>query len=386
VRILFTLIGNSRRSNYLTGSNLRTGGAGGSGTDTSTILIAEYFASKGHEVTILMDDLEPALKKDKNVFNWGMKDNGVVYSNFNLDGVQNKEFDILVNSLWFDAYRNLPVKIKHGLIYWCHMQWLYGMGEIINFARDNSLKLGFVHISNWEKQHTSPVIENIKTQIENTFETIIPNPVFDEMIEQVKQKNIIKKPHKFIFHASWPRGGNVAVEAVRQLAMPKKEFHAFDYLMVIHDHKDSFFHIHNGVDKNTLFEHLAESEYFIYPLYTPYEDVHKDTFSCVVAEALAFGVNVLTYPLGALPEYFDGHVHWLDMPAGTNKEKMQLEPLSKDLQGDFKVTSNIVHKILQLEHDGTLKTNMMKSSNYILDNFNLNKVGSQWDSFLKNFL
>ena len=39
MRIVFILIGNSRRSNYLDGNTLRYGRGGGSGTDTSTIVV-----------------------------------------------------------------------------------------------------------------------------------------------------------------------------------------------------------------------------------------------------------------------------------------------------------------------------------------------------------
>jgi glycosyltransferase involved in cell wall biosynthesis len=91
--------------------------------------------------------------------------------------------------------------------------------------------------------------------------------------------------------------------------------------MCTHAHQDTFFNKHNGVDKKTLFTHLAESTYFVYPLYTPYKDVHMDTFSCVVAEAIALGCTVLTYPLGALPENFDGYVHWLPQPEGPTFEE-----------------------------------------------------------------
>jgi len=392
VRILFTLLGNSRRSNYLTGDTIRNGGGGASGTDTSTILVAEHLASKGHEVVIVSDELEPQLennlRKNGSTFQWGTVSNGVTYSNFKFENVENKTFDILVNSLWFHNYENLPVTITKGLIYWCHMQWLYGMGEIINYVNKHNLKLGIVNISNWEKSCTEPIVQAIFNNVKvPTERSLIPNPVFDEIITKTLSKNIQRKKHKFIFHASWPRGGNVAIESVRRLPYPDKEFHAFDYLMVIHAHQDDFFHIHNGVDKETLFHHLAESEYFIYPLYTPYQDVHKDTFSCVVAEALALGTSVLTYPLGALPENFDGLCHWLDFPEGVDVQKMQAEPLSKDYEGKFKITSNIVDKIKFLEDNPNLKEEkQIKGREYVLDKFNLNKIGSMWESFLNNFL
>lgn len=389
MKILFTLIGNSRRSNYLTGDNLRDGGGGGSGTDSSTILVAEYLASKGHEVVIVVDKLEPLLeekhRKEGNPFKWGMKSRGVQYSNLDFENVEIKEFDILVNSLWFQDYDKLPVKITKALIYWCHMQWLYGMDQITNFVKANNLKLGIVHISEWEKRHNTGTVNHIIKNVENALTTLIPNPIIDDMVETVTNLNITRKPHKFIFHASWPRGGNVAIEAVRQLPFPDKEFHAFDYLMVIHSHKDPFFHVHNGVDKLTLFKHLAESEYFVYPLYTPYQDVHKDTFSCVVAEAIALGAIVISYPLGALPENFNEYVQWLDFPAGTNPEAMQAESLSKDLEGKFKCTQNIVEKINFLENNPQIKQKLRETGKkYILDKFNIETVGNMWINFINN--
>ena len=205
----------------------------------------------------------------------------------------------------------------------------------------------------------------------------------DEMIEQVLSSNPKRKPHKFVFHAAWARGGNVAVEAVRQLNYPDTEFHAFDYLMATHNHQDSFFNLHNGVDKKTLFTNIAESEYFIYPLYTPYQDVHKDTFSCVVAEAIALGAIVVTYPLGALPENFEGYCAWLDFPPDTNPEEMQKEALTKDLDGKFKITSNIVEKINFLEANPHVKNEIrQKGKEYIVSKFNVNTVGQMWDNLI----
>jgi hypothetical protein len=187
------------------------------------------------------------------------------------------------------------------------MQWVYGIEEIVNYVKDNNLSLGFVHISEWEKNMTKNIVDSVKNRPQFKNEdsttkiksTLIPNPVLDDMINEVTYSYPTRKPHKFVFHAAWARGGNVAVEAVRKLNFEDSEFHAFDYLLATHHHQDSFFNLHNGVDKKTLFTNIAESEYFIYPLYTPYQDVHKDTFSCVVAEAIALGAIVVTYPLGA---------------------------------------------------------------------------------------
>lgn len=391
MRILFTVLGNSRRSNYLDGDTLRYGNGGGSGTDSSTIVAAEQLAAHGHDVVILSEKLEPALEESyakKGIhFNPGKKIRGVTYSNFNLDNIENREFDILINSLWFQKYKELPVKITKGVIYWCHMQWIYGIRELTDYVKENNLKLGFVNISEWERQMNSPIIQDTIKNIPSTITTLIPNPVMDDMIDEVLAKNPVRKPHKFVFHAAWARGGNVAVKAVRELDFPDSELHAYDYLMSTHDHKDPFFYRHNGVDKTTLFTSIAESEYFVYPLYTPYQDVHKDTFSCVVAEAIALGAIVVTYPLGALPEYYDGYCQWLDFPENTDPAAMQKEPLSKDLDGKFTCTHNIVDKIRYLEANPQIKADIRaKGKDYIYGRFNSKKVGQMWQDFVTNLV
>lgn len=391
MRIVFTVIGNSRRSNYLNGETLRYQGGGGSGTDTSSIVVAEYLASQGHEVVFVTEALEPKLEETYKalgrVYTPGMKVRNVIYTNLNFDGIENREFDILINSLWFHDYNGLPIKVTKALIYWNHMQWIYGSQEIVNYVKENNLKLGFINISEWEKSMTQGIVDTIKGYIPELQQTLIPNPIMDDIVNEVLESNPTRKKHKFIFHAAWARGGNVAIEAVRQLNYSDIEFHAFDYLMATHAHQDPFFKIHNGVDKKTLFTHLAESDYFIYPLYTPYQDVHKDTFSCVVAEAIALGAIPVTYPLGALPENFDGYCVWLDFPPGADPDKMQTEPLSKDYDGIFKCTNNIVEKINYLEANPQIKEELRsKGKQYILDKFNSNKVGSMWANFINQLI
>ena len=388
MRIAFVVIGNSRRSNYLNGDTLRYGGGGGSGTDTSTILIAEHLAKQGHEVVFACERLEPRLDeqltKQGQGFVSGKTVRGVTYCDIQFTNINNKEFDILVNTLWYSEYNKLPIKVTKSVIYWSHMQWIYGIDEVSLYCKENNLSLGFVHISNWEKKMTSEVVKRAYAYTQRVATTLIPNPVMDDIIRETLSKNIVKKKHKFIFHAAWPRGGNVAVDAVRKLGYQDSEFHAFDYLMCIHAHTDPWFNLHNGVDKSTLFRHLAESEYFLYPLYTPYKDVHKDTFSCVVAEAIALGTIPVTYPLGALPENFDGYCAWAKAPTGINFDEMNVQPLSRDEVGVFNDSTNIIEVVRKLEQDPTLKEKVrVEGSNYILNKFSVDVIGSMWDKFIE---
>jgi hypothetical protein len=391
MRIAFITIGNSRRSNYLNGDTIRSGGGGASGTDTTNIIVAEQLAKHGYEVVVATEELEPALvakyTSEGKLHSSNKKIRGVQYCNLNFDGVENKEFDILHTCLWFKDYDTLPIKITKAVIYHSHMQWIYSISEILRFVRTNNLKLGFANISEWEKSMNQNLINNVQKEYPHVKTAMIPNPVMDDVINEVLATNPVRKPHKFVFHAAWARGGNVAVKAVKELDFPDSELHAFDYLMATHDHKDSFFRRHNGVDKKTLFTNIAESEYFIYPLYTPYQDVHKDTFSCVVAEAIALGAIVVTYPLGALPEYYDGYCAWLNFPENTDPAKMQSEPLSKDLDGKFTCTHNIVDKIKYLEANPQVKEEIRaKGKDYILGRFNAAKVGNMWKDFIDDLL
>jgi hypothetical protein len=391
MRIAFITIGNSRRSNYLNGDTIRSGGGGASGTDTTNIIVAEQLAKHGYEVVVATEELEPALvakyTSEGKLHSLNKKIRGVQYCNLNFDGVENKEFDILHTCLWFKDYDTLPIKITKAVIYHSHMQWIYSISEILRFVRTNNLKLGFANISEWEKSMNQNIINTVQKEYPHVKTAMIPNPVMDDVINEVLATNPVRKPHKFVFHAAWARGGNVAVKAVKELDFPDSELHAFDYLMATHDHKDSFFRRHNGVDKKTLFTNIAESEYFIYPLYTPYQDVHKDTFSCVVAEAIALGAIVVTYPLGALPEYYDGYCAWLNFPENTDPAKMQSEPLSKDLEGKFTCTHNIVDKIKYLEANPQVKEEIRaKGKDYILGRFNAAKVGNMWKDFISELI
>lgn len=391
MRIAFIVIGNSRRSNYLNGDTIRYGGGGGSGTDGSSIIVAEQLSLLGHEVVIASEKLEPQLEvaySQKGInFDSGKIVRGVQYCNMDFEGVENKEFDILVSSLWFHGYDKMPIVVTKALIYWCHMQWIYGIEEVLNYVNSNNLALGFVNISEWERNMNQGVLNSVKTRFPSVKNTLIPNPVMDDIIEEVLSLNLQKKKHKVVFHAAWARGGNVAIEAVRKLGWEDAEFHAFDYLMATHAHNDSFFNMHNGVDKKTLFTHIAESEYFIYPLYTPYQDVHKDTFSCVVAEAIALGAIPVTYALGALPENFEGYCAWIEPPPGADLEKMQTEALSKDMEGIFKYTENIIDKINYIENNPAVKEALVSTGNdYIIGKFNSKRVGGMWQNFINDLI
>jgi glycosyltransferase involved in cell wall biosynthesis len=389
MRIAFTLLGNSRRNNYINGDNIRYNSGGASGTDSSVVAIAEYLSQCGHEVVIAVDQLEePFLNqqiKNNNFWRPGNKNRGVYYTDFEFTNIENKNFDVLVNTLWFEKYNTLPIKVNKALIYWCHMQWIYGIHDIIHYVKKYNLKLIFVHISNWEKCMNNNWVEISKDLYHNIESVLIPNPVYDDIIIETYNDMPIRNPKRFIFHANWIRGGDVCYNVFNKLNIKNKELHFFDYFLAIHDYESDNVYKHGSVDKKTLFRELAKSEYFIYPLCTIHNDIHKDTFSCVIAEAIAMGVTPITYPLGAINENFKDFCMWIDYPDNIDSQKINNEPLTKDIDDKFKNNiDNIIKSINFLEKNPSLKEFVKKNGKkYIIDNFSINKIGAKWKTLIE---
>lgn len=361
MKIVFLLVGTEGRPKILNGDMIRYGQAPASGTDQSVIMVSEYLSSKGHDVTIVLD------KTDK------QNCRGVKYTDFSYEGLIDSQVDVLVSALWFDKYNMIPFKVTKGLIYWYHMAWVYCINEMIDFCNDNNLKMGFVNVSKWAQGQNEWNINLGVGKIEKTINTIIPNPIMVEMIDEIlENENITKKERSTIFHAQYGRGGDVANRAVKELEW--EEMYRFDYINPA-----------NGTDKKILFKKLLETDYFIFPLYHPNGCVYKDTFSCSVAEAIAASVIVVTYPLGAIPEYFNDGCVFLTFPYGTDMEKMMTEKVTCDAQYmDF--TANIVDKIKEIENTPNLKQEIReKSKNLIKEKFSINVVGEMWEELLNQF-
>lgn len=359
MRIAFLIIGNVGRSGPLNGFNIRYGGSGCSGTESSIIYVAEYLSKVGYDVTISLEKCDTPNES-----------NGVFYTNFNFDGQENREFDYLVSALWFVDYNKLPIKVNKSLIYWYHLAWGYGYGEMVEYVKNNNISMGVVSISEWAKKENDGYLPILKSNDFNVIDTIIPNPIDGTLFDEVLINPPIRKKHKVIFHAQWSRGGEVAKRASTEMGWSDLEFKSFDYVNMI-----------GGVDKKTLFNEIASSEYFIFPLLTHGKLVYQDTFSLSVAEAIGLGATVLTYPLGGVPENFGDYCHFIEYPNDTNME--ELSKLRVFEEPKFTQTDKIVSLINTLENNPQLKEEKRKKGiEYIKNTFDINKIGPMWIDFL----
>ena len=361
MKLVFIVPGAEGRPVILNGDTIRYGGAPASGTDQSVIMVAEYLVKQGHDVTIVIEKTDKQLCRE------------VKYTDFTFEGLIGEEIDVLVSTLWFSDYNKLPFKVLGGLLYWFHMAWVYGITEMLQFCSDQNIKLGFINVSEWARGQNKESINSGINKFSDTLDVVIPNPIMVDLIDDIQQqKNIIKKERSTIFHAQYGRGGAVADKAIVELGWEK--MFRFDYTDPA-----------TSKDKTAVFEKLLEADYFIFPLYHPNGCVYKDTFSCAVAEAIAAGVIVITYPLGAIPEYFSDGCSFLVFPHGTNMEKMMTERVTCEAQYmDYHI--NIIDKIKYLESNPEIKKSIReKSKDLIKNNFSIEIIGKKWDDLLANF-
>jgi putative sugar O-methyltransferase len=360
-KIVFLIPGTEIRPKILNGDTIRYGGAPSSGTDQSVIMVAEYLAKNNYDVTIVLENTD---KKQCR---------GVKYTAFDYEGLVDSEVDFLVSCLWFTDYDKIPFKVTTGLIYWYHMAWAYGIYEMIQYVNKYNLKFSCVNISNWSYNQTKEIILNNFTK-ETQFHksVIIPNPIMTDLMDNSINKNLTRKKNSCIFHAQWSRGGVVAQNVLDELGWEK--MYSVDYT----NHK-------NSIDKQALFDKMVQHDYFIFPLYDGSSCLYKDTFSCAVAEAIAAGVIVITYPLGAIPEYFSDGCVFIEFPPETDMTRMIEERVSCDIPY-MSYTENIKNILLHLDNHPEEKQQLRdKAKNLIKDNFSIDIIGKHWTNLLESY-
>lgn len=360
MKIVFLLPGTEGRPLPLNGESIRYGAAASSGTDQSVILVGEYLAKQGHSVTIVLDKTD---FKTVNLVN---------YTDFTYKGID-KEVDILNVNLWFDKYDEIPFMITKAVQYWHHMAWQYGIGELSDFCLENKVALQLIFPSAFAQSHNVHNYFRFKDVGINTSRVIIPNPIEDQLAEKVLEETIERDSKKVIFHAQYSRGGEIAKKVIEQFD-PSLYLKTFDYV-----------NLENGVDKQTILRELASAEYFIFPLYHPNSCVYKDTFSCAVAEAIAMGVKVITYPLGAFTEYFNEGCYYADFPPHTNINRMFSEKVSCEMpyMDDTRTLVDALKKVT--DPDSGEFSHLASTSNLIRKQFGVEEVGSQWNRLIREY-
>jgi hypothetical protein len=357
--------------NNWNGETIRYSGSGSSGTDQSFILVAEYIASKGHEVYLSFSNI-----LDNTTYN------GVNYISKNtLINISN-EIDILIIPSWnYDFFSFSWLSLKK-LVIWCHYQGYISESYINLFkAQYSQCKIYTNILSNFVKIYLDkyhPYYLDISDQI---FQ--IDNPL---MMDLFVDDNYKKDPHSFIFFATFERGGEIALNAYKSISYSDKKIY-------YSNHTEYEKHTFPGnlidmiplkwSDKQSVFNLLKKIEYFIYPLVLPLERhsiIHKDTDGCVVAESLLHEVIVLTYPVGALKEKYGDHLVYLPYPPGVDINLLEGpdQVSAPQFHSEF-VIDSIVKTIEFLENNPQLKEVLKKrGKDYILKERDSDFIKSEW--------
>lgn len=371
MRLLFVIIGNEDRNGDVHGDSIRYGGVGASGTDQSSIIVAEYLASRGHTCVIATGKTEV-----------GSKIRGVVYTNLNMDGIadSDREFDVILTMLWFADLDTLPVRITKALVVVQHMQYVYCVHEIAAFVRKHNLQLGAIHVSQWEMQRTVNTLNGIA----ECKHVVIPNPIMLDIADKVLQENHQRKNHDIMYFATWNRGAELCKEIfLNELNWEDGKLITSDYtLCTLSYHTDPRIQELGSNDKYTLFKKLAQASYFVYACVNSGPGtLHYDTFGCVVAEALALGVNVLCYPLGALPEVFPDCCEYMPFPEGTRVSELQSASIGEE-PALFNA-KHVADYLRKLDGDEARQDYLRQAGmKYVRERFGIEQIGPAWETYL----
>ena len=132
-----------------------------------------------------------------------------------------------------------------------------------------------------------------------------------------------RKKGNFVFFASFERGGELCIRIfskINSIYDKKCKLHITSY------EKDDFEKINDSNDPSSIVKYsslskvhikklLDECDYFIYPLVNKTTgSVHHDTFACVILEALACGVTVITWDVACFKSIYSNHIDLIDPP------------------------------------------------------------------------
>lgn len=293
MNILFFIPSDPFIKNHWDGEQIRTGGAAVSGTHQTVVLVAEYLAKHTPHTIYVMNF----------VCNYKLH-NGVQY--VNMMHQLPEDIHVLVVPNWINHIPLPKISALRHFIIWYHCCGYNAPAHQImqSLVATNHVRISFVHLSDWSTanilhgfRNAFPVYKQLKISNALMIDTIPADIKFD-----------ISRPNNSIFFACWDRGAEMAERCWNKLKAESPGGKWGDFLKL--DYSTNI----KG-DKKFVFENFANARYFIYPLINLKNNyIHRDTFSCTVAEAIACGVEVLTYPIAALREYYDGLVTWIPMP------------------------------------------------------------------------
>jgi glycosyltransferase involved in cell wall biosynthesis len=246
-------------------------------------------------------------------------------------------------------------------------------------------KQHFVHVSTWSKNNVMKMITNTNVPNIISSHVTIPNSVFTDIVVPTHDL-LLNKARGFSFMACFERGGDVAKRVHNVLTQRQKDLDWGKFIDC------AYYCNEKQSDKKSMFNILQNTRYFLYPLVCPNVrnySIHRDTFGCVVAEAVAMGVEVLSYPIAALPEHYNDMITWLPVPQSLNIYDVNNnvhDTCSYDMFSDDQV--NVIASFIE-EFDKTYEDRQFvryRNACKVRERFGIESVGKQWVDFVQSSL
>jgi glycosyltransferase involved in cell wall biosynthesis len=129
------------------------------------------------------------------------------------------------------------------------------------------------------------------------------------------------KKGNYVFFASYERGGEICLKIFNKLAnaYDNIKLHITSYepkdIYKISQNNSQNIITYSSLSKRDIKALLDKCDYFIYPLVNNLTgSVHHDTFACVVLEALACGVSVVSWNVACLKNLYKDNIYLIEPP------------------------------------------------------------------------
>lgn len=258
-------------------------GCGFSGTDAAMLEVAGSLARQGHDVCVMAGGPSSLAASDRIEY---MCDTQTGDMDLKLSAI-----DVLVISFVHPhSHEELSRVFKRltrphlRVLFWLHCMF---PGTIIDYVERLTESVGgqltLIAVSEFVYQHI------MRRRRAGTRCGVVMNGINPAVFHEAQD---VRDPLSFVFSASYERGGRIAELVHNRLAQvlptelgPVGEMRVCSYC----DPTIA------SLSKQALASMLRRSDYMVYPLVLSGGSVHHDTFACVVLEAMASGVLVVTW-------------------------------------------------------------------------------------------
>lgn len=308
-------------------------GCGFSGTDASMLEISKGLASLGHGVRVLSGGPAKTIT-DAGSVAYLSPDRGF------LDSVTGSlaRVDVFVvvymlreaHSEMLDVLRRLTNPDLKVLL-WCHSIHSQSYVSVLERAcvrRSSPFML--VGVSEFVRGHMVAKRAN---------SVVIPNAINPSIFMAHCDKR--RERLSFIFCASYERGGRIAklVHAQLRETLPMGDMLVSSYCDVA---------LGPSLSKRALAARMRTTDYMVYPLVLDGGSVHHDTYGCVVLEAMACGVLVVTWDVACLREVYGDLITLVPPPAFPGYDPGAEEGRNEAMLGPAAITS-LADAVTQLD-------------------------------------